>query len=99
MNEQKLNRIFDLARGDTPPAAPEGFDARVLSAIRREQRAAPVSLWEQLGELFPRLAVAAMLVMGTCLAAEFYLSATTNPRVNGDLTALSEQWHLGENGE
>ncbi len=99
MNDQKIKKLFALARSETPPAAPKGFDARVLSAIRREQRAAPVSLWEQLGELFPRLAVAAFLVMGTCLAADFYYSTTQGPRVTGDLTALSEQWRLNDNGE
>ena len=99
MNERKLKKLFELARAETPPAAPDDFDARVLSAVRREQRAAPVSLWEQLGELFPKLAVAAALVVGTCVTADFYLSVTQSPRVTGDLTALSEQWQFGDNGE
>ena len=99
MNDRKLNKLFELARRETPPAAPEDFDARVLSAIRREQRAAPITLWEQLGELFPRLAVAALVVMGVCLTADFCYSASQGPRVTGDLTALSEQWSLNDNGE
>ena len=99
MNESKFKRLFELARGETPPVAPAGFDAQVLSAIRRERRAAPVSLWDQLGEMFPRLAVAALLVIGTCTAADYFYTSNQDAHASGDLTVLSEQFQVNDLGE
>ena len=102
MNNERLRKLFRLARTETPPAPPEGFDARVLAAIRREQReqrAAPASLWEQLGELFPRFATAAVLVIAVCALADFYFSATQPSSLAADVTELSEQWLFAANGD
>jgi len=90
MNELKFKKLFALARKENAPAAPDGFDARVLAAIRREERAAPVTLWEQLGQLFPRLAVAAVLVMGVCVFADFYFTSSQTTTVTSMLTELSD---------
>ena len=99
MNNERLRKLFRLARTETPPAPPEGFDARVLAAIRRERRAAPASLWEQLGELFPRFATAAVLVIAVCALADFYFSATQPSSLAADVTELSEQWLFAANGD
>ena len=72
MNDDKLKKLFELARSETPPPPPGNFELRVLGAIRREERAAPLTWWDQLGLLFPRLALAAVLLMAGCLAADYY---------------------------
>jgi hypothetical protein len=72
MNDDQIKKLFGLARLETPPAPPGNFELRVLGAIRREERAAPLSWWDQLGLLFPRLALAAVLIMAACLAADYY---------------------------
>src|SRR5690348_7553266 len=99
MNELKFKKLFALARKESAPTPPDDFDARVLSAVRREQRAAPVTWWEQLGELFPRLAMAAFLIIGSCMAADLYYSSAHDSQVNGDLTALSEQLQWNDTAE
>ena len=99
MNDDRLRQLFESARIETQPGAPEGFDARVLADVRRERRAAPVSLWEQIGELFPRLAVGATLVIALCLAADFYWSAAPPAGLAADVTQLSDQWLFAPNGE
>ncbi len=91
MNDSKFKKLFELARGEKAPAASEGFERAVLLAIRREGRAAPLTWWDQLGQLFPRLAVAALLVIGVCTAAEFLYTSSQKGGTTGDLSALSEQ--------
>ncbi len=90
MNELKFKKLFALARKDGAPAVADGFDARVLAAVRREERAAPVSVWEQLGEMFPRLAVATALVMGLCVFTDYYFASNQRTTVSGMLTELSD---------
>jgi hypothetical protein len=99
MNERKLNKLFELARGETPPAAPDGFDARILAAIRREQRAAPLTWWDQLGALFPRLAFAAVMLIGLCLAADYYYSARHPSNFAEDASRYSDQSLFASNGD
>lgn len=99
MNERKFKRLFELARSETPPvAAEEDFDARVLAAIRRERRKAPVSLWEQIGELFPRLAVAAVVLMAACVLTDYCSSPTQTASLTDDVNQMSEPWLYGADG-
>jgi hypothetical protein len=76
MNDDKIKKLFELARSETPPIVPGNFEMRVLGAIRREERAAPLSLWDQLGLLFPRLALAMVLLIGACVAADYYSASS-----------------------
>jgi hypothetical protein len=99
MNDDRLKKLFEAARTETPPSAPEGFDVRVLAAVRREHRAAPVSVWEQIGALFPRLAVAASLMIALCLAADFCWSAMQPSNLASDVSELSDQWLFAANGD
>jgi len=99
MNERKLKKLFDWARDETPPAAPEGFDLRVMAALRREPRAGLPSLWDQLEQLFPRLAVATVLVIGLCLAGDFAYSALHPAGLTADVHELADQWLLAANEE
>lgn len=100
MNEQKMKRLFDAARSEQTPMPSRGFESRVLRAIRAEQRAArpeTVSLLDALGALFPRLAMAAGLVIGLCVAADFCLSAVGGPDLPDGIAAVSEQWLFAVN--
>ena len=99
MNEQKLKKLFELARAETPPAPPGNFELRVLGAIRREGRATPLSWWDQLGALFPRLALATMLLMTACLAADYYYTATHATTFAEDATQFAGQTLFADSGE
>lgn len=99
MNDPRLKKLFELARGETPPAASEGFDARVLANVRREQRASAVSWWDQLGELFPRLAVASVTVMCVCALTAYFYTAMHPSSLTADLSEISDQWQLADNGD
>ncbi|MDB6015753.1 MAG: hypothetical protein JWR19_242 [Pedosphaera sp.] len=99
MNDRKLKELFELSRGEQPPTPPMGFDARVVTALRRESRsqAGPLSLWEQLGQLLPRLAVATVMVVGVCVAVDFYAS-TDAPSLTAGIDQISDQWLFAQNG-
>jgi hypothetical protein len=99
MNERKLKKLFELARTDPPPAPSGNFDLRVLAAIRREGRVAPVSWWDQLGALLPRLAFAAVLVMAACLVADYYYSARQPSSFAEDATQFSTETLFVANGD
>lgn len=92
MNERKLNQLFQAARGEVAPGAPENFDTRVLNALTRETRAEPISFWEQLEALFPRAATCAALVVAICLIGDFAYSAAYPMGLSGDVNEVSEQW-------
>jgi len=99
MNDRKLQKLFDLTRGETPPAPPEGFDSRVMAALRRESRAGAPSLWDQLEHLFPRLAVATVLIIGICVAVDFAYSTLHPAGLTADVHELADQWLLAANEE
>ncbi len=99
MNDRKLKKLFDLTRSETPPVAPEGFDSRVMAALRREQRAGLPSLWDQLDQLFPRLAVATVLIIGLCIAGDFAYSTLHPASLTADVHELADQWLLAANEE
>lgn len=74
MNENKLKQLFDVARNEAPPAVPFDFHRSVSIAVSRAGRLPNrVSLGEQLGMLFPRIAIAAAVVVTLCTAAELYM--------------------------
>ncbi|MDB6123808.1 MAG: hypothetical protein JWQ71_2801 [Pedosphaera sp.] len=98
MKEQKLQKLFDAARKEAAPIPPEDFDSRVAVALRREQQeVGPNSLWDQIGQLFPRLAFAVALVIGICLVVEFYNSTTYSASLSAEVNQLSEQWLFAAN--
>ncbi|MFN7138595.1 MAG: hypothetical protein ACK4UN_04600, partial [Limisphaerales bacterium] len=71
---------------DTPPEAPFGFAQDVLRAIRINRLPLRLSLAEQLSPLFPRVAFAAILIVGMCAAADIYINERDT-----SLTAAVEQ--------
>ena len=99
MTRHKLKYLFNQASHDVAPLPPEGFDARVMAAVRRNEAKVPAaSWWEQLEELFPRLAVATVLTVVLCVASDFYFSSAYATSFTGDVGAISEQWLFAANG-
>ena len=74
MNESKINALFKAASAEEAPEVPFNFSRSVIAAIKREIRPVRASFSDQLAALFPRIVFAALLVVGTCTAADFYLS-------------------------
>jgi len=100
MNHRKWKQLFDAARNERPPSPPEGFDQRVLQAVRRnvppvERKSA--SVLDQLNLLFPRVAWAAAAVIVLCIAGEL-ASPDTDPGLSEDMAQLSEEWLLSPDG-
>ena len=98
MNDQKLKKLFEAMREDKSPLPRDSFDARVMSGIRREQKALPPTVWEQLGQLFPRLATAAIAAMALVCLADICHSALYPENTKSDVEELSEQWLFANNG-
>ena len=97
MNDNKLQKLCELARSEAAPVPPARFDSRVLAAVRRESRLSPVSLFEQFGRLFPRLALAAALVIALCVAADFCFSELDSTSITTGAAQISEQWLFAAN--
>lgn len=100
MNKRKLNKLFELARNETPPSAPEEFHARVLRVVRAEPRSSPLSFsfWDQLDALLPRLAVSTALLVGICLLGDLYDSTTHPGGLSTEVNEISEQWLFAASG-
>jgi hypothetical protein len=92
VKEQKLQQLMTAARADLAPALSPGFEGRLMRALRQQGGPEPVSVSDQLGELFPRLALAAALVIGLCLATDFCLSKLGPMDLSEGITQVSEQW-------
>jgi len=95
MNEQKLKKLFAAARNETAPVPPADFAADVLRTVRREKPIPPpetFSIFDQLNQLFPKLAwaAAAMIVLG--VATDFGLTAAGVPNLGDGVSQVSSQW-------
>ena len=99
MNEKKLNQLFTSARNETAPPPPADFAADVLRAVHREPTVAATpaaSLFDQLNFLFPRLALAAAVVIGLCVAADFGFTSAGLPEPGDGAAQWSAQFDLDE---
>jgi hypothetical protein len=92
MNERKLQHLLGAARIEPPPALSPGFETRVMRTLHREGGREIVSVFDQLGELFPRLALGAAVVIGLCVAGDLCLSALAPMDLSEGVTQVSEQW-------
>jgi hypothetical protein len=91
VNESKQKQLFEAVRGNPGVEAPPDFAMQVLGAIRREESTArESSLFDQLSALFPRLATAALLVIGVGVVFEFVF----NDDLFSRLSQASDQWLL-----
>ena len=99
MNEKKIKQLFTAARSETAPLPPTAFAADVLRAVHREPTvsATPAaSLFDQLNYLFPRLALAAAVVIGLCVAADFGFTSAGLPELGDGAAQWSAQFDLNE---
>ena len=94
MNERKLNKLFEAARNEMPPAPSDNFEARVRRAICRLPESEENSLTDQLNFLFPRLAFAAVAVIVVCVAGEWVLNL---PDLTEGVAQISDQWLFAAN--
>lgn len=78
-----MNQLFAAARQESAPVPPADFAADVLHAVRREPALPPetFSIFDELNGLFPRLALAAAVLIVLCLAADLGLTAAGLPEV------------------
>ena len=94
MSGDKLNQLFQAARREDDPAPPATFADDVVRVLRREP-AEPApgrpSLWDELNAGFPRLIVAALVVLALGLAANLALGTVGWKDLRDGLTQLSTQ--------
>jgi anti-sigma factor RsiW len=98
MNENKMRKLFDAARSEPAPGPGEDFPAQVMRAVRREPAPEPPSVFGQLGDLFPRLAVAAVVLIALCVVGDFCASALDQSDLTSGVAQLSEQWLFATKG-
>ncbi len=99
MHEQKIKKLLAAARKKATPAPSADFAWNVLRAVRREPPPAPpVSISDQLNLLFPRLALAAVVVIALGVAADFGLTAAGLPDLDDGVSQISTQWLFTGNG-
>lgn len=99
MNEKKIKQMFTAAGNETAPLPPADFAADVLRAVRLEPTVAatPIaSLFDQLNFLFPRFALAAAVVIGLCVAANFGFTSAGLPEPGDGATQWAAQFDLDE---
>lgn len=98
MNSQRIQQLFAVARRATPPEPDPAFAARTLQAIQTAPPPAPVSLLDQLEGLFPRLGLAAAVLIGLCVVVELGGAALDEPSLTSEVAQLSEQWLFSTKG-
>jgi hypothetical protein len=96
MNNKKLNQLFEAAKKETAASPTEGFDLVVMRQIRRNPARLPFSIFDQLGQWYPRLALAAGTIIVLCVAAELVVSSVGSS-LGENAAQLSEQVVLAEN--
>ena len=92
MNKRKLSRLLVAARIELAPSGPAHFDSRVMRAVDREGKPAAASLFDQLALLFPRLALAAVVVIGLCVGSDYLLTSPDLPNLAEGVAQISDQW-------
>ena len=91
MNKDKLSRLLKRASEEQSPVPPVDFTWRVTQAIHHGPLLSN-TLFDQLNDLFPRLAVAAALVMCLCVITDFYFSAQDGTGLIPGVAQISEDW-------
>jgi hypothetical protein len=96
MKGDNLNRLFQLAKQEAPPSAPEDFAATVLSKLTRQavSPSRPQPIWDQFNALFPRLVFASATAILLCLGLELALSSLSSADLTEQIAQASMQWLL-----
>ncbi len=98
MNDNKMRKLFASASKEPSREPSADFAADVMRAVRRTSAPEPVSVFGQLGDLFPRLAIASVVIIGLCVAADFCASAVERSDLTTGVAQLSEQWLFATKG-
>ena len=94
MKKDKLSELFKMARAEALPAAPEGFEQDLMRVVQRQTGRQSPSLVDQLGALFPRLAMASAAVIVCCA---LILSSSDQSSLTDKVAELSQQWLFAAN--
>ena len=94
MKRDKLSELFKLARAAASPAPPEDFEQDLMRVVRRQTGRESPSLVDQLGALFPRLALASAAVIACCA---LILVNTDQSSLTDKVAELSQQWLFAAN--
>lgn len=95
MNENKMKRLFELARAEPAPAPPAGFDQDVLRRIRNDRpavSAGSLDIRDQLNRLFPRVAMGCAVLIALCLASDLAIAALSPTDLVSGVAQISDQW-------
>ena len=98
MKPIRLEHLFRAARNEPPLAPGPGFAEQVLRAALRDQPAQPPSLWEQLGAMFPRLALTSATLIVLFLAADLWHSNLEQPDIGSGLAQMSDEGEFSGKG-
>ena len=96
--KRKLDQLFQSARNAPPPQPSEDFAASVMREVGRGVPTAPkvesemISLFDYFGNLFPRLAMASVLMITLCIGADYCLSNFVQRDFSTSAAELSELW-------
>lgn len=88
-----MKQLFAAAARVETSAATDDLPERVTRAIRREIPAPAPSLFDQIGLLLPRVAMAAAAIVAICVIVE----STAAGDLSTDVARLSEQWLFAVN--
>ena len=97
MKPEKLNRLFNAARNQAPPAPSATFDAHVMAALRRAPSQETFSFLDQINLLFPRIAFASAAVIAGCLLIEVGVGTFSHSDLSSRVAEISEQWIFAAN--
>jgi hypothetical protein len=99
--KRKLKRLFESARNEPVPRPGDDFVSDLMREVGRRVLTAPrtdfgsASILDQLASLFPRLAMASVLVIALCVAADYCLANFVQRDFSASAAELSEQWLFG----
>ena len=97
MNDKKIKKLFHAAKTEAAPKPPFVFSQTVVASIHREDReSTAVSLFDLLNQLFPKVAVASLIVIGVCFASDL-LMAEKGSSLSTDVVEVTEQWLFAAN--
>jgi hypothetical protein len=97
MNESKIKKLFQTAQKEVAPEAPLALSQTIVAKIRRDRREmATVSLFDLLNQLFPKVALASLLIIGACLAGDLLITEKSSS-ISDDVTQITEQWLFAGN--
>jgi hypothetical protein len=94
MKKDKIVKLLKSAGEEPAPSVSPDFAAKVMRQIRRDTRPQPISLFDQLSELFPRLALGAALAIALGIALDLAADNFGSGDLSENVAQVSSQWLL-----